>query len=392
MDRYRRRHNRNHYHLSSSQLKTKILPLFLFCAVASFANDTCIEFCGSCMGKSDSPACAKVELLCKCSEMISNLKDEISEASSDTAAIDSIPADTVSVDTVSYDTAQTADSTTDTTVVDTTALPATDSLAQDTVAKDSVIKDTAKQEAARDTSLAIIEPTTPQHVELNPEKKERIFYKGVSIGFEQFQEETVANYDVERADEIQDHFGINLGFLLRWYFYSHGSFQTGLNAVWHHGYYYLEDDHFYASWAAYYYSQNISVEYHNLMAEIPLTVRFGLPFKFSPYLSLSVHIRKPIYAWVDYDAYFSWGIRGVYDYDSYSYDSQYYNYDDYNSADGTFSIADWEFLGYVGAGLEITRHVSLQWQMVVVNAVTYSNEILNYRIAETWRIGLDFAW
>lgn len=368
-------------------MKTRILPLFLFCAVAAFANDTCIEFCGSCIGKSDSPACAKVELLCKCSEIVSTLKDEISEAPSD-----SIPADTVSVDTVSYDTVQKADSTTDTTVADSTALPAIDSLAKDTVVKDSAVKDTATQDTVSGTSLAIITPTTPQHVEANPEKKDRIFYKGISLGFEQFQEETVANFDVKKADEIQDHFGINLGFLLRWYFYSHGSFQTGLNAVWYHGYYYLEDNRFYAARNTDYYYHNTTVEYHNLMAEIPLTVRFGLPFKFSPYLSLSAHIRKPIYAWVDYDAYFSWGLRGEFDYNSYSYDSQSYNYDDDNSSDGAFSIADWEFLGYVGAGFEITRHVSLQWQMVLVNAVTYSNEIFNYKVAETWRIGLDFAW
>lgn len=360
-------------------MKTKILPLFLFCAVAAFANDTCIEFCGSCIGKSDSPACAKVELLCKCSEI-----------SSDSVTADSIPADTVSVDSASVDTVQTADSTTDlitdTTLADTTVLPAIDSLAKDTVVKDSAVKDTATQDTVG-TSLAIITPTTPQHVEQNPDKKDRIFYKGISLGFEQFQEETVANYDVKKADEIQDHFGINLGFLLRWYFYSHGSFQTGLNTVWHHGYYYLDENRFYVGGAAYYYSHGISVEYHNIMAEIPLTVRFGLPFKFSPYISLSVHIRKPIYAWVDYDAYFRWGL-GNFDDGDY----QNYGYDDYNSSDGAFSIADWEFLGYIGAGFEITRHVSLQWQMALVNAVTYSNEILNYKIAETWRIGLDFAW
>ena len=367
-------------------MKNKILPYLLFLSISVFANDTCIEFCGSCMGKSDSPACAKVELLCKCSEMISSLKDEISEVPSDTVTTDSIPADTAFVDTVSADTLQAADSTADTTVDDTTALPAKDSLAQDTEAKDSVIKDTATQEAAPDTSLAIITPTTPQHVELNPEKKERIFYKGVSIGFEQFQEVSVANYDVKKADEVYNHLGLNLGFFMRWYFYSAGSFQIGLNGIWHHGRYALDGSNFDARWYVLYYHHDVSIDYHNIMAEIPLTVRFGLPFKYSPYISLSAHIRKPIYAWVEYDANISWSIDDDY------YDPWSYHFGDFNSSDGAYTADDWEFIGFVGAGLEISRHVSIQWQVVCINAVTYSNEHINYRLGESWRLSLDFAW
>ena len=223
-------------------------------------------------------------------------------------------------------------------------------------------------------------------MEVNSDKKERNFYKGISLGFEQFQEVSVANYDVKKADEVYNHLGLNLGFFMRWYFYSAGSFQIGLNGIWHHGRYALDGSNFDARWYVLYYHHDVSIDYHNIMAEIPLTVRFGLPFKYSPYISLSAHIRKPIYAWVEYDANISWSIDDDY------YDPWSYHFGDFNSSDGAYTADDWEFIGFVGAGLEISRHVSIQWQVVCINAVTYSNEHINYRLGESWRLSLDFAW
>ncbi|MBR4679854.1 MAG: hypothetical protein IKP03_01920 [Fibrobacter sp.] len=378
-------------------MKNKILPYLLFLSISVFANDTCIEFCGSCMGKSDSPACAKVELLCKCSEMISSLKDEISEVPSDTVTTDSIPADTAFVDTVSADTLQAADSTADTMVVDTTALPAKDS-----VVKDTVVKDTTTQEAAPDTSLAIIAPTTPQHVEVNSDKKERIFYKGVSIGFEQFLEYEVANHEVKRITEFGfDHVGVSLGFLLRWYFYRWGSFQTGLNTVYHHADYYFRESglHNYNAdkgWG--------ELDYHSILLEVPLQFRFGFPIgktkEISPFASISTLIRKPIYAWIPhYYADWSWENR-IYDDYYYGYDNGYnlyytnYNHTDNSfDCDGAFTIADWEFLEHLGFGIEFYRHFSIQWQILLISLRTNVDEIFAYvNGTATWRISMDFAW
>lgn len=378
-------------------MKNKILPYLLFLSISVFANDTCIEFCGSCMGKSDSPACAKVELLCKCSEMISSLKDEISEVPSDTVTTDSIPADTAFVDTVSADTLQAADSTADTMVVGTTALPAKDS-----VVKDTVVKDTTTQEPARDTSLAIIAPTTPQHVELNPEKKERNFYKGISLGFEQFLEYEVANHEVKRITEFGfDHVGVSLGFLLRWYFYRWGSFQTGLNTVYHHADYYFRESDLYSPYAN---KSHGKIDYHSISLEIPLEFRFGFPIgktkEISPFAGLNTLIRKPLYAWIPYyNANWSWENR-VYDYGYYyyNYDNSYISYNSYSSGhsfeyDGAFSAADWEFLENLGFGIEFYRHFSIQWQVHLISLRTNVDEIFAYISGPaTWRISMDFAW
>ena len=378
-------------------MKNKILPYLLFLSISVFANDTCIDFCGSCMGKSDSPACAKVELLCKCSEMISSLKDEISEVPSDTVTTDSIPADTAFVDTVSADTLQAADSTADTMVVDTTALPAKDS-----VVKDTVVKDTATQEAAPDTSLAIITPSTPQHVEPIPEKNKRAFYMGVSLGFDYFQEYEIANHEVNRIDDFgTDHIGASLGFLLRWYFYQWGSFQTGLNAVYHHADYYFKEDDLYN-----YNADNAhgEIDYHSILFEIPLQFRFGFPVgktkEISPFASISTLIRKPIYAWIPhYYADWSWENR-IYDDYYYGYDNgyniyytNYYHTDNSFDCDGAFTIADWEFLEHLGFGIEFYRHFSIQWQILLISLRTNVDEIFAYVSGlYTWRISMDFAW
>ena len=132
----------------------------------------------------------------------------------------------------------------------------------------------------------------------------------------------------------------------------------------------------------------MDVDYHSIMAEIPLTFRFGIPFVLSPYVSLAIHVRKPIYAWIDYDADVNVRLGNYYEYSSRDYE-----YDDYGSSSSAFTEDDWEFLGYLGFGLEVTRHLSVQWQMLLINAVTYNDEILNYKLlTDTWRLSLDIAF
>lgn len=378
-------------------MKNKILPHLLFLSISVFANDTCIEFCGSCMGKSDSPACAKVEFLCKCSEMI------------DSIPADTVATDTVAADTVLSDTAQSFDSTAVTeadsvNAADTSASISDSSVVppQDTIAIDTATRDTATQEAAPDTNHAIITPSAPQHVEVIPDQRKRSFYKGISLGFDYFQEYEVANHEVNRIHDFgTDHIGASLGFLLRWYFYQWGSFQTGLNIVYHHADYYFKEDDLYNYNADNAYGE---IDYHSILFEIPLQFRFGFPIgktkEISPFASISTLIRKPIYAWIPhYYADWNWENR-IYDDYYYGYDNgyntyytNYYHTDNSFDCDGAFTIADWEFLEHLGFGIEFYRHFSIQWQVHLISLRTNVDEIFAYVSGlYTWRISMDFAW
>ena len=246
-----------------------------------------------------------------------------------------------------------------------------------------------EQELPKDTVKPVQEPATLPETEKDQKpKKDRVFYFGVSFGFEQFQEKTVANHEVVEADELYDHLGASFGFLLRWYFFRSASFQFGLNGVYHHGYYGIEESDFRMGRGAYYYRHDVTIDYHSVMAEIPLTFRLGIPFVISPYVSLSVHARKPIYAWIDYDVDVRWQLGEL-----YSYDSRDREYDDSSSKRGPFNESDWDFLGYLGFGVELTRHLSIQWQMLLFNAITYTDETVNYKLlTDTWRASLDVAF
>jgi hypothetical protein len=330
-------------------MKFPPLAALLALALLAFAQDKCLDRCSSCINNDKHNVCTKNESLCKCSDILENLKQELLTGDSSTA-------DTVQTNQV---------------VFDTNALQ-TDSLA---------IADSTEH---NDSIITVITSQDTQVVE----QKDRIFYFGLSLGFEQFQENTVANYEVEASDEIYDHLGANLGFFLRLYFNRLCSFQFGLNAIYHHGYYDIEESDYKIGGDRYYYYHDVSINYHSIMAEIPLTFRIGVPFVISPYISLSIHVRKPIYAWIDYDVDVNMRLG-----DYYSYSNRDYRYDDYGSYNGAFTEDDWEFLGYLGFGIEFTRHVSVQWQMLLIDAVTYSAKVLNYGLLlDTWRINLDIAF
>ena len=345
--------------------KFPLVALFIL-ATFTFAQDKCLDLCSSCMNNDKQDVCAKVESICRCSEILESLKQELLTSSSSSA-------DTVQVDQA---------------VLDTNAQQ-TDSLAGVDFSEhnDSNITVVTSQDTQVVEKRQVFSQGEQNKAPLQ-EKKDRIFYLGFSLGFEQFQEKTIANYEVEESEEFYDHIGANLGFFLRWYFYRAGSFQLGLNAIYHHGYYDIEESDFRIGGERYYYNHDVSINYHSIMAEMPLTFRFGIPFVLSPYLSLDIHVRKPIYAWVDYDADVSMRLG-----DYYEYSNRDYDYDDYGSSSGEFADTDWEFLGYLGFGIEFTRHISIQWQMLLINAVTNISEVINYKLlVDTWRISLDIAF
>jgi len=206
-------------------------------------------------------------------------------------------------------------------------------------------------------------------------------YKGFGVAIESFLERDVANYRVKPDKQL----GLDFGYAMRWYFYQWGSFQSGVNFVYHTAEY---------EWDGYdiggYGYADISggVDYKNIMFEVPLQMRFGFPLgksMASPFVSASFHIRKPVYVWMDYDVKWEWRDNGYYrDYPlSESYSASYAKY-------------DWEFLLYLGFGLELKRNCSIQWQILPISIVTYADGINNYYSDDsdgvTWRISVDLVW
>jgi hypothetical protein len=72
----------------------------------------------------------------------------------------------------------------------------------------------------------------------------------------------------------------------------------------------------------------------------------------------------------------------------------------YYGKDGSYSdfyaFSDWEFLTFVGFGIEMSRAISFQWQFLPVSIVTNTDAITNYYCDDsdgmTWRFSIDASW
>lgn len=349
-------------------------------------NAECSGFCSNCEENASNALCGKIEEQCRCTEYREEARRLQEKATVDSlAAIQSFlmkmqQAQKTSsrifeycekkskTPTCSLQVKLTGENLALVNLLDYNAKLTKDTAHVDTL---SAKRDSTKKEGAQK-----IAGTSADSIS-KPQKKE---YMGISLAYEEFVEKEVAGYSAYEIDD--ENFGINLGFFMRFYFYSAGSFQVGVNAVYHYGEYDISDD-LYVPLAGY--PDNAELTYHSLMFEIPVQGRFG--FKIPripvvPFVSASLHVRKPIYAWTEYDVDYHW--------DSYFYGWYY----DWNSYDGFYNFADWEFLLYVGCGVEIYRHISLQWQFSPLSLVTYSDELMNYDQddLDTWRLSLDYAW
>lgn len=210
-------------------------------------------------------------------------------------------------------------------------------------------------------------------------------YKGFGIAVESFLERDVANYRVKPDKQV----GLNLGYVMRWYFYQWGSFQTGVNFVYHTAEYEWDED----DMGGYGYTDiSGGVDYKNIMFEVPLQMRFGFPLgksAASPFVSASFHIRKPVYLWMDYDVKWRWAKNG-------NYGALERDYSFSESYDASYAKSDWEFLLYLGFGLELKRNCSIQWQIMPISIVTYADRINNYYTDDsdgvTWRMSVDIVW
>lgn len=203
-------------------------------------------------------------------------------------------------------------------------------------------------------------------VNLTPERM-RTLYFGTSLYAGSFKERRLMGMDGDEPMAIT----VGLGIYLRAYFYRYGSFSFGLNAVY--------------NYAEYEFSEYVDagVKYHNVVAEIPLEFRFGFPLGrltwISPFVSYNMNIRKPVYAWLEWYMY------------DYSYSYGYW--DDSDTRNDAYDPGDWDFMGYLGFGVELTRHFSLEWQILLHSHRTYAS--YGWRSHEqgsrTWRLKLDFS-
>ena len=198
--------------------------------------------------------------------------------------------------------------------------------------------------------------------EIKTDKVKNSFF-GISLAFASL---TTSDFYGRALHDLDGYFefGANLGFFHRIYFNRIVSFNYGLNAEFHHGWYYG------------------IVDFSTILAEIPLGFRFGIiplgTSQASLFLSANFHIRKPIYQW--YDLHIG---------------SNYW--DDYSDSDFA-SFSDWEFINLLGLGIEITRHFSLEFQWFAGNFRIYEGsfgteaEQSYLNGFDSWRIKIDFAF
>lgn len=230
------------------------------------------------------------------------------------------------------------------------------------------VKVTAKPVMKKDTLLPPKQtpPPPPTNKPLKPKnlkenKKEKTFYSGISLNIGDVDRQSY----FEDFDENEDGIIGGIGYLARWYFYSAGSFQLGINAL-------VES----VTLAEAEYSYlDFNVDQINLIAEIPVEARFGIPLSeyFAPFVSFSLNARKYIYGWFEYEMENSWL---------------------YNDAteDGFYESGDIDFLYFLGIGIEITKHFAIQYQWLISGIGWRSGYEFDYDEDVTNRFSLDFAF
>ena len=195
--------------------------------------------------------------------------------------------------------------------------------------------------------------------------KEKSSYFGFSLAFDFPESDDFYGIYFEGAPKSYD-FGINLGFLFRTYFNKAVSFNLGFNAIYR---------------LATYDGAIFYIDFSTLMAEIPLGFRFGIPLgslPISPFISTSIHIRKPIYHSIYIET------------DHYGYSYNWYTKD---SKDGAASIDEWEFIPLLGVGLELSRHFSFEFQWYIGSFCTHDGGFHEaYETGDSWRLKFEAAF
>lgn len=165
-------------------------------------------------------------------------------------------------------------------------------------------------------------------------------------------------------------FEVGLGAFLRWYFYEHGSFQTGLNVA--YSYVDLGNETYgvlvLPTASGDYvdsYLFEYGLEHHKFSVEVPLQVRVGVPFV---YATFAFTVRKPLWEKLSYDGS-TLASSG--------------------SSGGMRGFGSWEFLGHVGGGLEYDRWISLEALFGIFDLNT-ADEAVEQDFS--WKVKVDVAW
>lgn len=234
-----------------------------------------------------------------------------------------------------------------------------------------VVKPAPKQES-KPNNLVPKNPQKPKNLKENKSEKEKTFYSGISLNIGSLDRESY----FEDFDEDEDGLIGGIGYLARWYFYSAGSFQLGINAL-------VES----VTLAEAEYSYlDFNVDQISLVAEIPIELRFGIPLDeyFAPFVSFSLNARKYIYGWFEYEMDASWSVGNNY------YNTNY----EYNDAteDGFYEGSDIDLLFFFGIGIEISKHFAIQYQWLIEGTGWRSGYGFDYDEEYTNRFSMDFAF
>lgn len=223
-----------------------------------------------------------------------------------------------------------------------------------------VVKPVPKQES-KPNNLIPKNPQKPKNLKENKKEKEKTFYSGISLNIGSLDRESY----FEDFDEDEDGLIGGIGYLARWYFYSAGSFQLGINAL-------VES----VTLAEAEYSYlDFNVDQISLVAEIPIELRFGIPLDeyFAPFVSFSLNARKYIYGWFEYEMENSWLYNDV-------------------TEDGFYEGSDIDLLFFFGIGIEISKHFAIQYQWLIEGTGWRSGYEFDYDEDVTNRFSLDFAF
>lgn len=332
----------------------------------------CQNFCGVCPENSTDSTCIKIENICKCSAFAAQEKALAEKATADSLQrIEAFLKRSENLERSVDSVFEFADSTeslslsltlrrSDFFLVDVRSLTKKELEPKPDTAAIIVLPPADSTKDTNVISITVIAPDSakPEAVQpQQPKKNLRNFYAGLSLQAGEFYEHYLFGKEIARNMTFEG----GLGAIFRWYFYEFGSFQLGLGADYQYADYDLGD-------------YDAGIKYQSIIAEIPLSFRFGFPVglgrSLAPFISISLNVRKPIYAWTT-----------VWYYDEASYGDVY-------------NIEDFEFLSFLGLGIELFRHVSIEWQFLLSSLRTYDGD--NWDCwrngTNTWRLKLDFAF
>lgn len=306
----------------------------------------CVDLCSKCLlQKSKEPAadenpafCAKVDSVCRCS-YFAQRKIELAQKADSVAAILASRCDTLANCSLLVTLRGK-----DLKVIDLRMAPVTAPAADSSADVAPPVK--------------VISQGTPP---VFNDFMDGIFYWGPALGFGLFKQHGYGSLDIEGDQGVH----ASAGIFLRWYFYRYGSFETGLNGVFHYMYY--DDESYIRKMLV-----DVELSYKNVAAEVPFELRIGVPFVF---LSYAFEIRKPIYEWGDVTYY-----------------NSLLDYEVTDSSNGFFDNAGFEFGHWLGAGLDVHHRVTVEFQYLL--GCFKSGEAFDdygTGIDETWKIKAELS-